>query len=104
MEKEILDIILKYIVPLILGYCLNVIRNYRKKNNAIKNALLIMLQSNVTNAYFIYEKEKKILDYVYKNWLSELAVYEDLGGDDYIHTLAEKMKSWEIVHTDVLKN
>ena len=28
--------------------------------------------------------------------------YEKLEGDDYIHVLADKMKSWEIVRTDIL--
>lgn len=102
MGKQILDIVLKYIVPIILGYCLNVIKNYRKKANATNKALKIMLQSNLTNTYFVYSSKKKIPDYVYRNWLNMLDEYENLDGDDYIHTLFEKMKQWEIVRTDIL--
>lgn len=103
MEDIIIKII-NYLVPLILGYLISVIKNHKKKNDAITDAIKIMLQSNLTNTYFYYEPKKKVLDYVYKNWLSMLKEYEKLGGDDYIHTLAEKMKIWEIVRTDILNN
>ena len=102
MAKETLDIAIRYVVPLILGYCLNVIKNYRKKAKSTNNALKIMLQNNLTNTYFVYSTKKKIPDYVYKNWLNMLKEYENLEGDDFIHTLGEKMEQWEIVRTDIL--
>lgn len=104
MTEQIIDIVLKYIIPIILGYCISLIKNYKKKANATNKALKIMLQSNLTNTYFVYSTKKKIPDYVYKNWLNMLEEYENLEGDDYIHTLAERMKSWEIVRTDILNN
>ncbi len=102
--EEIVMIIIKYFVPLILGYCLNVIASYRKKSNATNKALKIMLQNNLTNTYFVYSTKKKIPDYVYRNWLNMLEEYEALEGDDYIHALAKKMEVWEIVRTDILNN
>ena len=102
MAKEIIDIVLKYIVPILLGYCFNIIKSYKKKTNATNNALKIMLQNNLTNTYFVYSTKKKIPDYVYRNWLNMLKEYEKLEGDDYIHTLSEKMEQWEIVRTDIL--
>ena len=30
--------------------------------------------------------------------------YEALDGDDYIHVLSDRMKTWEIVRTDILNN
>jgi len=102
MTQTIFDTILKFIVTGFLGYAVAVIKNYKKKNTSISNALKIMLQNNLTNVYYYYEPEKKIPDYVYKNWLSMLKEYENLDGDDYVHTLADKMKSWEIVRTGIL--
>ena len=99
------DIIIKvinYFVPLILGYCISVIKNYKKKTNATNRALKIMLQNNLTNTYFVYSEKKTIPDYIYRNWLNMLDEYEALKGDDYIHTLALKMQNWEIVRTDIL--
>lgn len=104
MAQQIIDIVLKYIVPIILGYCISLIKNYKKKTNSTNKALKIMLQSNLTNTYFVYSTKKKIPDYVYRNWLNMLEEYENLDGDDYIHTLADRMKSWEIVRTDILNN
>ena len=102
MTQEIIIKIINYLIPVILGYCLSVIGNYRKKNQATNRALKIMLQNNLTNTYFVYSTKKKIPDYVYKNWLNMLDEYEALDGDDYIHNLADKMKDWEIVRTDIL--
>ena len=104
MAQQIIDIVLKYIVPIILGYCISLIKNYKKKTNSTNKALKIMLQSNLTNTYFVYSSKKKIPDYVYRNWLNMLEEYENLDGDDYVHTLADRMKTWEIVRTDILNN
>lgn len=101
MESIIIKVI-NYFVPLILGYCISVIKNYKKKTNATNRALKIMLQNNLTNTYFVYSEKKAIPDYIYRNWLNMLDEYEALNGDDYIHTLALKMQGWEIVRTDIL--
>jgi hypothetical protein len=101
MEDIIMKII-NYLIPVVLGYCISIIGSYRKKNKAVNNALKIMLQNNLTNTYFVYSTKKKITDYVYKNWLNMLDEYEALEGDDYIHILADRMKDWEIVRTDIL--
>lgn len=104
MTEQVIDIILKYIIPLILGYCINVIKNYKKKTNSTNQALKIMLQSNLTNTYFLYSKKKQITDYIYRNWLNMFKEYKNLGGNEFIDKLAEKMEEWEIVHTDILNN
>lgn len=101
MESIIIKVI-NYFIPIILGFCAGVIKNYRKKASATNKALKIMLQTNLTNTYFVYSTKKQIPDYVYKNWLNMLDEYEALEGDDYIHTLADKMKNWDIVRTDIL--
>ena len=103
MTGQIVGIIINFIVTSLLGYSVAIVKNYKKKNNSIEKALMTMLQSNLTNTYFVYEKLEAIPDYVYKNWLNELKEYESLGGDDYVHTLAEKMKNWDIVRTDILE-
>lgn len=104
MTQQIIDTVLKFVLTGALGYLVSVVKNYKKKTNATNNALKIMLQSNLTNTYFVYSTKKKIPDYVYRNWLNMLEEYENLNGDDYIHTLSKKMESWEIVRTDILNN
>ena len=104
MIETILKSIITYIVPAVLGFLIAKITNYKKKSDSMKTALMTMLQSNLTNTYFLYEPTKMIPDYMYKNFLNELKAYEGLDGDDYIHTIAEKMKSWEITRTDILRD
>lgn len=99
-----------FVVSSILGYCLSIIKNYKKKlNEKIQNetlqnvALQTLLKSQLTNIFFVYNELKEIPDYVYQNFLDMLNVYEGLGGNSYIHTIAKKMETWEIVKTDILK-
>lgn len=99
MVETALTTALSVLVSSLVVYCINQVKGFA----AIKKALMIILQSHLTNTFFAYEKIGKIPDYVYRNWLNELKEYEALGGDDYIHTLAKKMESWEIVKTDILE-
>lgn len=110
MTQMIINTIVTGIISSLLGYSLSVIKNYKKKleekeeeGKMLKEAMMTMLQSNLTNTYYVYENMEQIPDYVYKNWLNSLAIYEKLGGDDYIHVLADKMKKWDFTKTDILK-
>lgn len=98
-----------FIVSAVLGYCFNSMKNYKAKlkqkdeeGELLKNALMTILQNNLTNTYFSYESMEEIPDYVYKNWLNSLKMYEELGGNDYCHTLKRKIENWKIVKTDIL--
>ena len=104
MTQQIIGIVVNFIVTGLLGYAVATIKNYRKKNSATNKALKIMLQSNLTNTYFVYNDKKVISDYVYRNWLNMFKEYKELGGNEYVDTLAEKMENWEIVRTDILNN
>lgn len=98
------------LTTLIIGYLIGVLKKAKQKNkdteenNNLQNeAIMTMLQSNLTNTYFAYSTLKKIPDYIYQNWINELRVYEKLGGNSFIHVLAKKMEQFEITHTDILK-
>lgn len=109
MTHTIINTAITFVVSSILGYCVSLIKNYKKKltekveNEKIQNtALQALLKSQLTNIYFVYSELKQIPDYAYQNFLDMLKVYEGLGGDGFIHTIAQKMESWEIVKTDIL--
>ncbi len=110
MTETIMKTVVSLIISGVFGYLIGRIKNYKKKlknkqdeSDMLKVAMMTMLQSNLTNTYFAYEKIKEIPDYIYRNWLNSLAIYEKLGGNDYVHVLAEKMKKWDFVKTDILK-
>ncbi len=109
MTHTIINTAITFIISSILGYCVSVIKNYKKRlenktsNEELQNiALKTLLKSQLTNTYFVYNELKKIPDYVYENFLDILKVYEMLGGNSYIHTIARKMEQWEITKTDIL--
>lgn len=109
MSQTIINTAVTFVVSSILGYCVSVIKNYKKKltektaNEKVQNmALQALLKSQLTNIYFVYSELKKIPDYAYQNFLDLLKVYESLEGDGFIHSIAKKMESWEIVKTDIL--
>lgn len=109
MTHTILNTFITFLISSILGYCVSVIKNYKRKlqdkeeNEKIQNeALLTMIQSNLTNTFFVYNELKRIPDYVFKNWNNLFDIYQKLGGNDYCHTLKVKMEHWEIIKTDIL--
>lgn len=114
MGNAIVDTIIKSVITgilgYLLGYCISLIKSYRKKikdkesNENIQNvAIRSILKSQLAKTFFVYSELKQIPDYIYQDFLEMLKVYETFGGNGYIHTLAKKMESWEIVKTDVLK-
>ena len=109
MTHTIINTAITFIISSILGYCVSVIKSYKKRlndkntNEKLQNvALQTLLKSQLTNTYFVYNELKAIPDYVYQNFLDMLEVYESLGGNSYIHTIARKMEQWEITKTDIL--
>lgn len=109
MAEKIVSTIITFIISGSLGYFVSVAKGYKEKlqkkkdNEDLQNqALLTLLKNNLTSTYFIYNEVQQIPDYVYQNFLDELKVYESLGGNGFIHKIANKMESWEIVKTDIL--
>lgn len=113
LDEIVLKIVLTIVGTLVTGSCgfLSAkVVSYKTKikdkeaNENLQNlALLTLLQSQLTNTYFVYNEFEEIPDYVYRNWLGLLKIYEKLGGNDYCHTLEKKMQNWKIVKTDILE-
>lgn len=110
MVTTIISTAITFVVSSILGYCVSAIKNYKQKlkdrneNEDIQNkALLFLLQAQLTNTYFVYNEIGEISDYVLRNWLNLFKIYKQLGGNDYVDTLKQKMDSWVVVQTDILK-
>lgn len=110
MAQLFLNTTITFLLSSVLGYCLNSMKNYKNKlerkeeeGEILREALMTILQNNLTNTYYKYASIEEIPDYVYKNWLNSMKMYENLGGNDYCHTLKRKIENWKIVKTDILK-
>lgn len=77
------------------------IQNLLKDDELTKEALKILLQSNLTNQYFVYEQTGEIKDYQLKSWLNQLNAYESLGGNDFVHELNRRIQKMKISKTDI---
>lgn len=110
------EIILKTVLT-IVGFCITgllgfftaQIKQYKKKEKddekereLLKNGVKMLLQSNLTNVFYVHNELGQIEDYKLKNWFNELKEYYALGGNDYMHVLEEKMSKLKIIHTGVL--
>lgn len=112
-DKIITNIVLTLLGILVtssVGYLANKSKTYherlktKEKNEELQNiAIKTILKSQLIKTFFIYNEIKKIPDYVYQDFLDMLKVYESFGGNGFIHTLAKKMETWEIIKTDILK-
>lgn len=110
MLRTILTVSVSTLTGSIIGYLISLLKRYKEKlrqkteNESLQNtALQALLKNQLTNTYFVYNELKQIPDYAYQNFLDMLKVYESLGGNGFIHTIAKKMESWEITKTDILK-
>ena len=102
MLEQIIKAIISYVVPALLGFLIAKVSNYKKKNDSLKNAIMTMLQSNISNTYFLYDEVKAMPDYLYRNTLNEFKAYKQLGGNEYVDNIMDKMQHWEIKRTDIL--
>ena len=108
--QAIINTVVTFVVSGVLGYSVSRVKVYRDKlkekneeSKLLKEALMTMLQNNLTNTYFVYNEIGKITDYVLKNWLNSFKIYKKLGGNDYIDTIKNKIDNWEITKTDILE-
>lgn len=95
---------------LVIGFLVGKLKKYHKgilsekENNQVQNeALKLLLQSNLTNAYFVYDETKKLRDYQYKNWINMFKIYKELHGNDYVDEIKLRMEKFDIIKTDILK-
>ena len=112
------EIVLKSILTVVgfsitgfLGFLVAQIKQYRKREQddkeereLLKNGVKMLLQSNLTNVFYVHNELGKIEDYKLKNWYNELKEYYALDGNDYMHVLEEKMSKLEIIHTGILSD
>jgi hypothetical protein len=99
----ILKAIVGYIVPVILGYCLGLIKKRRITEKEQNEALKCLLQNSLTNIFYVYNEIGEIPDYALKNWLNLMKPYEALDGDDYIHELDKIIKKMPVKATGIIK-
>ena len=99
----VINSIVGFIVPAILGYCLGLIKKRRATEKSQNEALKCLLQNSLTNIFYVYNAIGEIPDYALKNWINLMKPYEALDGDDYIHELDIMIRKMPVKATGIIK-
>lgn len=67
-----------------------------KRLNKNDAATVVSLRHSITNIYEKYKADKKFPIHVKEDLLSLLDQYDAFGGNSYVHTIVEEMKSWDV--------
>lgn len=95
MEVNILQIILNYIIPLLLGgiigFLTTKLKNMNKKDKAIEEGVQALLRNELVRRYREYEtkQEMSILDK--ENVEAMFKQYENLGGNGTVKKMYEEL-------------
>lgn len=110
MLQTILTTTITFVVSSILGYCVSVIRNYKKNRNEImgefkelKESQLMDMRSDISSKFYVYDSMEEVEDYLAISFQEKCERYFHLGGNKYIHSLYEKSFEWKIKPTGYLK-
>lgn len=94
-ELKIVELIIKsivnYVIPLLLGYFICGIKNYRKRDATQEEALKCLLRSTITSKYFVYTELGSIPDYEKENINYLAECYFSMGGNSYVQTIVKEI-------------
>lgn len=96
MVETVINTIISYIVPLILGYLICLMKSYRERDKMQQEALKCLLRSNLVNQYFVYKEAKKMPYYCKQNWYAMFEAYKNLGGNSFVIDLKQKIDDIEV--------
>ena len=94
-DQEIQDLVLKAIEKSDLN------QKFKDLNQRLDSQLesqLCLLRHQITSIYYQHLEEKKISAYMKESVLMMYNQYEKLGGNSYVHTIVEEIKSWETIN------
>lgn len=108
------DIIIKTIITAltsgILGYCISVIKNYKKSKDEIleefkqlKESQLMDMKSDLSGKFFVYDALEEVDDYLVMAFREKCERYFHLGGNTWIRPMYEKSFQWKIKSTGYLQ-
>lgn len=93
MVESILKAVIGYVIPLVLGYLIGVVRKYKNRDNAQEEALKCLLRSNITSKYYVYNELGYLPKYEKENLNYMSQAYKDLKGNSYINTIVKELNN-----------
>ncbi len=108
--EDIIVKVINYLIPVVLGYCISIIKNYKNKTqdilkdiNELKETQLMDMRSDLSNKFYVYNAMEAVEDYLVMSFREKCERYFNLGGDSWIHPMYEQSLKWKIKSTGYLK-
>lgn len=107
--EDLLIKIINYLIPVILGYCISIIKTYKNKTqvilkdiNQLKETQLMDMRSDISNKFYVYSAMEKVEDYLVMSFREKCERYFELGGDSWVHPMYDQSFKWKIKATQYL--
>lgn len=72
------------------------VKSVSEKLESNERTTVAMIRHEITETYYKYKDNKKLPSNVKEDILSLYERYERLGGNSFVHSLIDEMKTWEI--------
>lgn len=81
----------------IIGFLINSISGYKKRDDVQTMALRNILKSNLVNQYYVYAELGSVPRYIKEAWYNMYESYIDLGGNSFVkHSIEPKFAMLKI--------
>lgn len=88
----ILTSALSTITGTVIGILINMIRNYKKQNDDIRDSVKSILRSEITCIYYGIKARGYVLRWEKENILYLYNSYKKLNGNSYVETIIEEVQ------------
>lgn len=96
MTASIITTLVTSLTSLALGYVINKLKEYKKKDNAQTEALKSLLRANLVNQYYVYNEIGRVPIYIHEAWYTQFESYKKLGGNSFVIDIEKKFSKLEI--------
>ena len=121
MAQTIITTSITVITSSIIGYCVSVIKNYKKKLKEkkkeqedfikflleriekLEKSQLVDMRNDLTNKFYVYDTLEEVEDYLVMAFREKCENYFELDGDSWIHPMYDKSFEWKMKPTGYLK-
>ena len=110
MITLIVNTIITFLLGNILGFCLSLLKKYKKQKEEImeefkelKESQLMDMKNDLSNKFFVYDAMEEVEDYLVMAFREKCERYFKMNGDSWIHPMYDKSFKWKIKVTGYLR-
>ena len=121
MSQTIINTTITFVISSVLGYCVSVIKNYKKKLEdkkesekavletilkkfaELEESQLTDMKNDLSNKFYVYDALEEVDDYLVMSFREKCERYFKMGGDSWIHPMYDQSFKWKLKPTGYLK-